>query len=81
MTAYRALVGIQGTEGAHHCSAIKTQVMKMSTSDLELSRLPKLQWMLEKPWLWLRTLAPRRRATTDIRELSGHLRRDVGIDL
>jgi len=55
--------------------------MKMSTSDLELSRLPRLQWMLEKPWLWLRTLAPRRRAATDIRELSEHLRRDVGIDL
>ena len=50
----------------------------MTTTDLELSRLPRLQWLLEKPWLWLRTAPPRRRI--DVRDLSFHLRRDIGID-
>ena len=50
----------------------------MTTTDLELSRLPRLQWLLEKPWLWLRTAKPRRRM--DVRDLSFYLRRDIGID-
>lgn len=50
----------------------------MTTTDLELSRLPGLHWLLEKPWLWLRTAMPRRRI--DVRDLSFHLRRDIGID-
>jgi len=51
----------------------------MTAADLELSRLPRLAWRLENPWMWLRAAAPRRRI--DIRDLSGHLRRDIGIDL
>jgi hypothetical protein len=51
----------------------------MTSTDLELSRLPRLQWMLEKPWLWLRTIRPRRRV--DVRHLSHYLRRDIGIDV
>lgn len=50
----------------------------MTTTDLELSRLPRLAWILETPWRWLRA-RPRRRI--DARELSPHLRRDIGIDL
>ncbi|HEY0855169.1 MAG TPA: hypothetical protein VGD86_10100 [Devosia sp.] len=50
----------------------------MTTADLELSRLPRLAWLIEKPWRWLRAAAPRRRI--DVRDLSGHLRRDIGIN-
>ena len=50
----------------------------MTSADLELSRLPRLQWLLEKPWLWLRPAAPRRRI--DVRDLSHYLRRDIGIE-
>ena len=50
----------------------------MTTADLELSRLPRLAWLLERPWLWLRAVTPRRRI--DVRDLSYHLRRDIGID-
>lgn len=50
----------------------------MSTTDLELSRLPRLAWLIEKPWLWLRTASPRRRI--DVRDLSVHLRRDIGVE-
>ena len=49
----------------------------MTTIDLELSRLPGLNWLIEMPWRWLRA-APRRRI--DARDLSPHLRRDIGID-
>lgn len=50
----------------------------MTSADVELSRLPRLAWLLEKPWLWLRPVNTRRRM--DVRELSPHLRRDIGID-
>jgi hypothetical protein len=50
----------------------------MTAADLELSRLPRLKWLIEKPWLWLRAAALRRRI--DARDLSLYLRRDIGID-
>ena len=50
----------------------------MTSADVELSRLPRLAWLLEKPWFWLRAAKPRRRI--DARDLSPHLRRDIGID-
>ncbi len=50
----------------------------MTAADLELSRLPRLGWLIETPWLWLRSAAPRRRI--DVRDLSAYMRRDIGID-
>jgi len=50
----------------------------MTTADLELSRLPRLHWLLEMPWRWLHAAAPRRRI--DARDLSPYLRRDIGME-
>lgn len=50
----------------------------MTTADLELSHLPRLNWLIKNPWRWLHFAASRRRI--DVRDLSPHLRRDIGID-
>jgi hypothetical protein len=57
---------------------IKPLVNQMSQGDIEISRLTGLSWLLEAPLRWRRAARSRKSRITDIRELSEHLRRDIG---